>query len=103
MSFHGGWVLGDFPTLVRDLVNYSGATAVFVNYTPSPEAGYGVAINQAYAATKWVATHGKDIKVDGSRLAMAGTVSAATWQPPSASWPRMRGSRRSAIKYFPGR
>lgn len=76
MFFHGGgWVLGDYPTharLVRDLVNYSGATAVFVNYTPSPEAQYGVAINQAYAATKWVAANGKEINVDGSRLAVAG-------------------------------
>jgi len=76
MFFHGGgWVLGDYPTharLVRDLVHYSGATAVFVNYTPSPEAKYGVAINQAYAATRWVAAHGEEIKVDGSRLAVAG-------------------------------
>ena len=76
MFFHGGgWVLGDFPTherLVRDLVAGSGAAAVFVNYTPSPEAGYGVAIKQAYAATRWVAAHGKEIKVDGSRLAVAG-------------------------------
>lgn len=76
MFFHGGgWVLGDFPTherMVRDLVVHSGAVAVFVNYTPSPEAGYGVAIKQAYAATKWVAEHGKEIKVDGTRLAVAG-------------------------------
>jgi len=76
MFFHGGgWVLGDYATharLVRDLVHYSGATAVFVNYTPSPEAKYGVAIGQAYAATKWVAAHGKEIEVDGSRLAVAG-------------------------------
>ena len=76
MFFHGGgWVLGDFPTherLVRDLVVGSGAAAVFVNYTPSPEAHYPVAINQAYAATKWVAEHGKEIHVDGKRLAVAG-------------------------------
>ncbi|MBK5417923.1 alpha/beta hydrolase [Pseudomonas sp. TH31] len=76
MFFHGGgWILGDYPTherLVRDLVTYSGAVAVFVNYTPSPEAHYPVAINQAYAATKWVAEHGKEINVDGSRLAVAG-------------------------------
>ena len=76
MYFHGGgWVLGDFPTherLVRDLVTGSGAVAVFVNYTLSPEAEYGVAIEQAYAATKWVAEHGKEIKVDGKRLAVAG-------------------------------
>ncbi|WP_338769080.1 alpha/beta hydrolase [Massilia sp. METH4] len=76
MFFHGGgWVLGDYPTherLVRDLVAGSGATAVFVNYTPSPEAGYGVAINEAYAATRWVAAHGAEIGVDGKRLAVAG-------------------------------
>jgi acetyl esterase len=76
MFFHGGgWVLGDFPTherLVRDLVVESGAAAVFVNYTPSPEAHYPVAINQAYAATKWVAAHGTEIGVDSKRLAVAG-------------------------------
>lgn len=75
MYFHGGWVLGDFPTherLVRDLVAGSGAVAVFVNYSLSPEAGYGVAIEQAYAATKWVAEHGQAINVDGKRLAVAG-------------------------------
>jgi len=76
MFFHGGgWVLGDFPTherFVRDLVVESGAAAVFVNYTPSPEAHYPVAINQAYAATKWVADHGSEIGVDGKRLAVIG-------------------------------
>jgi len=76
MFFHGGgWVLGDYPTherLVRDLVAGSGAVAVFVNYTPSPEAGYGVAIGQAYAATRWVAANGAQIGVDGKRLAVAG-------------------------------
>ncbi len=76
MFFHGGgWILGDFPTherLVRDLVVESGAAAVFVNYTPSPEAHYPVAINQAYAATRWVSEHGDEIGVDGSRLAVAG-------------------------------
>ncbi|MCD5329785.1 alpha/beta hydrolase [Chromobacterium piscinae] len=76
MFFHGGgWILGDYPTherLVRDLVTESGAAAVFVNYTPSPEARYPVAIHQAYGATKWVAEHGDQIQVDGKRLAVAG-------------------------------
>jgi acetyl esterase/lipase len=76
MFFHGGgWVLGDYKTherLVRDLVVESGAAAVFVNYTPSPEAHYPVAINQAYAATVWVAAHGNEIGVDGKRLAVVG-------------------------------
>lgn len=76
MFFHGGgWVLGDFPThkrMVRDIVVESNAAAVFVNYTPSPEAQYPVAIHQAYAATKWVAKNGNEIGVDGKRLAVAG-------------------------------
>jgi acetyl esterase len=76
MFFHGGgWVLGDFPTherLVRDLVVESGAAAVFPDYTPSPEARYPTAINQAYAATKWVSEHGAEIGVDGGRLAVVG-------------------------------
>jgi acetyl esterase len=76
MFFHGGgWVLGDFPTherFLRDLVVGSGAAAVFVNYTRSPEAHYPAAINEAYAATLWVAEHGAEIKVDGKRLAVAG-------------------------------
>ncbi|RLU11648.1 alpha/beta hydrolase, partial [Pseudomonas prosekii] len=76
MFFHGGgWVLGDYPThqrLIHDLVVGSGAVAVYVDYTPSPEAQYPTAINQAYAATRWVAEHGKEIGVDGQRLAVAG-------------------------------
>jgi acetyl esterase len=71
----GGWVLGDFPTherFVRDLVADSGFTAVFVNYTPSPEAHYPSAINQIHAAARWVCVHGDEIKVDGQRLAIVG-------------------------------
>ena len=45
---------------------------VFVDYTRSPEAQYPVAVEQAYAATKWVAENGATIKVDPSRLALVG-------------------------------
>lgn len=76
MFIHGGgWILGDFPTherFVRDLVVDTGFAAVFVNYTPSPEARYPVAINEIYAATKWVAENGAEINVDGKRLAVVG-------------------------------
>src|SRR5690606_22178843 len=71
----GGWVLGDFPTherMVRDLVVLSGATAVFVNYTPTPDEKYPQAINEIFAATKWVSEHGGEIDIDGKRLAIVG-------------------------------
>jgi len=71
----GGWILGDFPThkrLVRDLVVLSGFSAVFVNYTRTPDAQYPQAINEIYAATKWVAEHGDEINVDGTNMAIVG-------------------------------
>jgi acetyl esterase len=76
MFFHGGgWVLGDFPThkrFVRDLVVNSEAACVFVEYSRSPEVKYPVALNEAYAATKWVAENGHLIQVDGNSLAVVG-------------------------------
>lgn len=76
MFFHGGgWVIGDFKThqrFVRDIVIYSGVAAVFVEYSLSPESKYPQAINECYAATKWVSEHGQDVNIDGSRLAVVG-------------------------------
>ena len=71
----GGWILGDFPTherFVRDLVIDSGYTAIFANYTPSPEAKYPTAISEIHATAKWVAAHGAEIRVDASRLGIVG-------------------------------
>jgi acetyl esterase/lipase len=80
--FHGGgFLLGDFPTherFVRDLVFDCEFTSIFVNYSRSPEAQYPTAINEAYAATKWVAEHGDEINVDGKRLAVVGNSAGAT-------------------------
>jgi len=100
MFFHGGgWILGDFPTherMIRDLVNASGDVAVYVDYSPSPESHFPVAIHQAYAATRWVAEHGAEINVDGSRLALAGNsvggnmVAAVALQAKAAGTPAIR-------------
>jgi acetyl esterase/lipase len=68
-------VLGDYPThrrVVRDLVVESGYCAVFVNYTRTPDAIFPRQINEIYAATKWVASHGDELNVDGGNLAVVG-------------------------------
>jgi acetyl esterase len=76
MYFHGGgWVLGSKNThdrLIREIANGAGVAVVFVDFTPSPEAQYPIPIEQAYAATHWVAENGPAINVDSSRLAVAG-------------------------------
>ena len=75
LYFHGGWVMGDKEThdrLVREIATGAQATVVFVDYARSPEAHYPVAVEQAYAATQWVAANGASMNVDPSRLALVG-------------------------------
>ncbi len=76
MFFHGGgWVFGDRHThdrLVRAIANGAGVAVVFVEYTRPPEARYPVAIEEAYAATRWVAEHGPSIQIHPARLAVMG-------------------------------
>lgn len=76
MYFHGGgWILGNKNThdrLIREIANGAHCAVVFVNYTPSPEAQYPIAIEQAYAATKYMAEYGKNHKIDSRHLAVVG-------------------------------
>ena len=76
MYFHGGgWVLGDRDThdrLVREIAVGAQAAVVFVDYARAPEARYPVAIEQAYAATRYVADNAAELGIDPLRLAVAG-------------------------------
>jgi acetyl esterase len=76
MFFHGAvWIAGNFENhlrLVRDLVVGSQVAAVFVEYTPVPEARFPTQINEAYEAAAWVTAHGDELGVDGTRLAVCG-------------------------------
>jgi acetyl esterase len=93
--FHGGgWVLNDQDTydrLIREIANGAGAAVVFVNYTRSPEAHYPVAIEEAYAATRWVAANGAALRLDGSRLAVAGDSSGGNMATVVALLAKERG------------
>jgi acetyl esterase/lipase len=71
----GGWVLGNAGThdrLVRELCAGTGAAVVFVEYTPSPDARYPVAIEQVYATARWVVAAGSAAGLDAARMAIAG-------------------------------
>lgn len=76
LFIHGGvWIAGDFENhkrLVRDLAVGAGAAVVFVEYTPIPDAIFPTQLEESYAAAKWVVTHGDEIGVDGTRMAVAG-------------------------------
>lgn len=71
----GGWILGNKNThdyLIRQLANQAQAAIVFVNYTPSPEAKYPVAIEQIYEAAAYMAKNGTKHNLDSKRMAIAG-------------------------------
>jgi acetyl esterase/lipase len=76
MYFHGGgWILGDKFThdhLIRDLANQANAAIVFVNYSPSPEEKFPVAIIEAYNATDYISKNGKKYNLDTNKIAIVG-------------------------------
>ncbi|MGW1246071.1 alpha/beta hydrolase [Streptomyces sp. NPDC002535] len=76
LFLHGlGWVLGDAAThrrLVRAFALGTDAAVVVVDYTRSPEARYPIALEQCYAAARWICEEGGEIGLDGGRMAAVG-------------------------------
>ena len=74
--FHGGgWVIGDLDThdtLCRELANGSDCAVVAVDYRMGPEHRFPVAVDDCYAATRWVHDNAASLGLDASRLAVGG-------------------------------
>lgn len=71
----GGWVIGDLDThdvLCRQLCNLSGCAVVAVDYRMGPENRFPAAVDDALAATRWVRSQARELKVDPARLAVGG-------------------------------
>ena len=74
--FHGGgWVIGDAVSddpLCRDLCARSDALVVSVNYRHAPEHRFPAAIDDGWAAARWVAEHAAELGGAPGRIAVCG-------------------------------
>jgi acetyl esterase len=74
--FHGGgWVIGDIEThdvLCRQFTAGAGISVVNVDYRLAPEHAFPAAIDDAWAATRWVADHAAELGIDARQLAVGG-------------------------------
>jgi acetyl esterase len=76
MFFHGGgWALGDLKTherLAREIAVGANVAVVFVSYALAPESAYPAAVEQCYAATRYIYEQAASLSMDPSRLAVVG-------------------------------
>lgn len=76
LYFHGGgFVIGNVPlydNLCRLLANASGCAVVSVEYRLAPEHAFPAAVDDCFAALRWVAAQAGTLGLDARRLAVAG-------------------------------
>ncbi len=74
--FHGGgWVIGDLDThdvVCRKLADEGELIVISVDYRRAPEYKFPAAVDDAIAATAWIARHAKDLGIDAGHLIVGG-------------------------------
>jgi acetyl esterase len=74
--FHGGgWVIGDLDThdvACRKLADEGQLIVISVDYRRAPEHKFPTAVDDAIAATAWIADHAKELGIDAAHLIVGG-------------------------------
>jgi acetyl esterase len=74
--FHGGgWVIGDLDShdvVCRKLAHEGELMVVSVDYRLAPEHKFPAAVDDAIAATEWIAENAQELGIDASRLIVGG-------------------------------
>jgi acetyl esterase len=74
--FHGGgWVIGDLDShdvVCRKLADEGQLIVISVDYRLAPEHKFPAAVDDAIAATKWIAGNARQLGIDASKLTVGG-------------------------------
>jgi acetyl esterase len=74
--FHGGgWVIGDLDShdvVCRKLADGGQLVVIAVDYRLAPEHKFPAAIDDAIAATRWIALNARQLGIDAARLSVGG-------------------------------
>ena len=74
--FHGGgWVIGDLDShdvVCRKLADEGQLIVISVDYRLAPEHKFPAAVDDAIAATKWIADNAGELGIDAERLSVGG-------------------------------
>ncbi|SDR14512.1 alpha/beta hydrolase [Pseudoxanthomonas sp. CF125] len=76
----GGWSIFSIDThdrLMREYAHATGAVVVGVDYALSPEHRYPIALEQSIDTVRWLREHADELRIDASRLALAGDSAGA--------------------------
>jgi acetyl esterase/lipase len=100
--FHGGGlVAGNLDThdgLCRSLAAAACCRTVSVDYRLAPEHRFPAAIEDACAATAWIAAHAAELGICPERIAVGGDSAGATLAAVVCQWARERASPRIAAQ-----
>jgi acetyl esterase len=96
--FHGGgFVICNLDThdrTCRNLAHAAGCVVIAVDFRLAPEHKYPAAVEDAYAATKYIAEHAAEFGIDPNRIAVGGDSAGGNLATVTALLSRDRGGPR---------
>ncbi len=95
LYFHGGgFVIGGLEThdsLCRQLALRSGGAVLALDYRRAPEHRFPAAVDDSWAALRWLHEHAARLGLDAQRLAVGGDSAGGTLAAVTALWARDQG------------
>ncbi len=100
--FHGGgWVVGSLESAdatCRALTNRSRCVVISIDYRLAPETKFPGAVEDSYAAVRWVADNAAELRIDPERIAVGGASAGGNLAAAAALLARERSGPKIAFQ-----